>query len=69
MNGYDTLVGQSFTRGGVRYTVIKCMGATVVAGLLHGRRVERVFVPLADVLDALEITEIQMTELPVARRA
>ncbi|MAT84648.1 MAG: hypothetical protein CMQ43_09025 [Gammaproteobacteria bacterium] len=64
MNAYDFLIGQAFTRNGVRYTIVKVTGATVVAAMLCGSRVERVFVPLADVLDALEVTRIDVTELP-----
>lgn len=64
MNAYDSLVGQAFSRNGVRYTVVRVSGATVVAALLRNRRVERVFVPLAEVLDNLEVTQIQVTELP-----
>ncbi|MDZ7670327.1 MAG: hypothetical protein U5Q16_13265 [Gammaproteobacteria bacterium] len=68
MNAYDSLVGQAFTRNGVRYTVIRVTGATIVAAMLCGGRVERVFVPLADVLDALEVTQITLTELPQDHR-
>jgi hypothetical protein len=68
MNRYDSLVGQSFRRGGVRYTIVKCEGATVLAGVLRGGQLERVFVPLAQVLDALDVTEIELTELPRARQ-
>jgi hypothetical protein len=64
MNAYDSLVGQAFSRNGVRYTVVRVSGATVVAALLRNGRVERVFVPLAEVLDNLEVTQIQVTELP-----
>jgi len=67
MNAYDSLVGQAFVRNGVRYTVVRVSGATVVAALLQGGRVERVFVPLAEVLDSLEVTQIQLTELPRER--
>lgn len=66
---YESLVGQSFTRNGARFTVVKCEGATVLAALLSGGRVDRVMVPLADVLNALEVTEITMTELPRERDA
>jgi len=64
MNAYDSLVGQAFSRNGVRYTVVRVTGATVVAVLLRNGRVERVFVPLAEVLDNLAVTQIQVTELP-----
>ncbi|NBC23387.1 MAG: hypothetical protein GVY21_07935 [Gammaproteobacteria bacterium] len=64
MNAYDSLVGQAFSRNGVRYTVVRVSGATVVAALLRNGRVERVFVPLAEVLDNLEVTQIQVTQLP-----
>ena len=64
MNAYYSLVGQAFSRNGVRYTVVRVSGATVVAALLRNGRVERVFVPLAEVLDNLEVTQIQVTELP-----
>lgn len=66
MSGYDFLVGQRFVRNGVRYCVVKCLGATVVAAQLAGDRVDRVFVPLAEVLEALEITEVTVSELPRA---
>ncbi len=68
MSRYDSLVGQTFIRNGVCYSVVKCLGATVVAAQSNGGRVERVFVPLADVLDALDITEVTLTELPRARQ-
>ena len=61
MNSYEHLVGEHFTRNGMRYTVVKCVGATVVAAYLQNNRVHRVLVRLADVLDALEVTEINMT--------
>ena len=64
MSRYDSLVGQVFVRNGVRYTVVKCHDATVVAAMLQGHRVQRVFVPLAHVLQCLDITEITLTELP-----
>ena len=67
MNAYDFLIGRAFTRNGVRYTIVKVTGATVLAAMLCGSRVERVFVPLADVLDALEVTRIDVTELPEER--
>ena len=61
MNSYEHLVGEHFTRNGMRYTVVKCIGATVVAAYLQNNRVHRVLVSLADVLDALEVTEINIT--------
>ncbi|MCZ6708869.1 MAG: hypothetical protein O7B25_00740 [Gammaproteobacteria bacterium] len=61
MNCYEHLVGEHFTRNGLRYTVLKCVGATVVAAYLDNDRVHRVLVRLADVLDALEVTEINIT--------
>ena len=77
VNPYEHLVGQDFLRNGVRHTVVKCVGATVVAAYLENNRVHRILVRLADVLDALEVTEINMTaplprkvpELPVRRLA
>lgn len=64
MNHYESLVGQSFRRRGVRFTVIKCEGATVLATQPRDGRLERVLVPLSEVLDALEVPEITVTELP-----
>jgi hypothetical protein len=64
MNCNDWLVGQAFTRGGIRYTVAKCHGSTVLAAVLRGGRVERVLVPLTDVLASLEVAEVTVTELP-----
>ena len=61
VNPYEHLVGQDFLRNGVRHTVVKCVGATVVAAYLENNRVHRILVRLADVLDALEVTEINMT--------
>jgi hypothetical protein len=61
VNCYEHLVGERFTRNGLRYTVLKCVGATVVAAYLENDRVRRVLVRLADVLDALEVTEINIT--------
>ena len=61
MNSYEHLVGEHFTRNGLRYTVVKCVGATVIAAYLQNNRVHRVLVRLADVLDALEVTEINIT--------
>lgn len=68
MNPYDSLVGQAFFRNGTRYAIVKCEGATVVAAVLRGGRAERVMVPLAEVLSALETTEITLTELPRERK-
>jgi len=64
VNAYPQLVGQSFTRGGTRFTIAKVHGATVVAAYLHNGRVRRMLVPLADALDAIDITEVRITELP-----
>lgn len=64
MNRYDNLVGQAFSWQGRRFTVVKCEGATVLAALLRDGCVERVLVPVDQVLDALDVTEITMTELP-----
>lgn len=61
VNSYEHLVGEHFTRNGLRYTVVKCVGATVVAAYLQNNRVHRVLVRLSDVLDALEVTEINIT--------
>jgi hypothetical protein len=61
VNSYEHLVGEHFTRNGLRYTVVKCVGATVIAAYLQNNRVHRVLVRLADVLDALEVTEINIT--------
>lgn len=67
VNPYEHLVGQDFLRNGVRYTVVKCVGATVVAAYLENNRVHRILVRLAEVLDALEVTEINMTA-PLPRK-
>jgi hypothetical protein len=64
VNSYENLVGEHFVRNGVRYTVVKCVGATVVAGYLRDNRVHRVLVRLSDVLDALEVIEINITAPP-----
>jgi hypothetical protein len=61
VNSYEHLVGEHFTRNGLRYTVVKSIGATVVAAYLQNRQIHRVLVRLADVLDALEVTEINIT--------
>ena len=61
VNPYEYLVGQHFTRNGVRYTIVKCAGATVVAAYLHNDRVHRVLMRLAEVLDTLEVTEIDIS--------
>lgn len=66
MSAYDTLVGQRFDRNGTRLTIVECRGGTVLATGEDG--VERVPVPLAEVLQALEVAEITVTELPRARR-
>lgn len=62
MNPYEHLVGQDFLRNGARHTVVKCVGATVVAAYLENNRVQRILLRLSDVLDALEVTEINITE-------
>lgn len=64
MNAHEFLIGQAFTRNGVRHTILEVSGATVVAAMLTSSSTERVSVPLADVLDALEVTRIDVTELP-----
>ena len=69
MNSYEHLVGEHFTRNGLRYTVIKCVGAIVVAAYLQNDRVHRVLVRLSDVLDALEVTEINITAPTVPDKA
>lgn len=68
MSAYQHLIGQSFNRNGTRFTVIKCEGATVIAGFLQQGRLQRMLVPLGDVLKSLDVTEIEMTELPTAPR-
>ena len=68
MNPYEHLVGQDFLRNGVRHTVVKCVGATVVAAYLERNKVHRTLVRLAEVLDALEVTEISMTVPPVPKQ-
>jgi hypothetical protein len=67
MSRYDSLVGQSFVRRGARLTIVECEGATVVATMTRNGRIERARVPLAEALDALEVLEITVTELPRAR--
>lgn len=64
MNSYDHLVGEHFTRNGTRYTVVKCVGATVIAAHLQNNRVHRVLTRLTDVLDALDVTHINITVPP-----
>jgi hypothetical protein len=64
MSRYDSLVGQAFTRNGIRFTIVKCEGASVMAAVPRAGQVERVLVPLAEVLDALAVNEIMVTELP-----
>lgn len=66
MSAYQHLIGASFTRHGTRFTVVKCEGATVIAGFLHNGRVQRMLVPLGEVLKSLDVTEIELTELPVS---
>ena len=67
MSRYDSLVGQSFRRNGEHLVIVKCEGATVMAEVRRTGGRERVFVSLAQVLEALEVTEINVTELPRAR--
>ncbi len=57
MNTYKHLVGKSFSRNGTRFTVVKCESATVVAAFMRNQRVQRMLVPLGDVLASLEATE------------
>ena len=57
MNAYENLIGQSFTRYGTRFTVVKCNGATVIAAFMQNQRVHRIMVPLVDVLALLDDTE------------
>ncbi|MCZ6854506.1 MAG: hypothetical protein O7G86_11365 [Gammaproteobacteria bacterium] len=57
MNTYEDLIGQSFTRHGTRYTVVKCNGASVIAAFLQNLRVHRMMVPLVDVLALLDDPE------------
>lgn len=68
MNAYPQLIGQSFTRGGTRFTITKVHDAIVVAAYLQNGRVRRMLVPLADALRAIDITEVRITELPEAER-
>lgn len=69
VNPYEHLVGQDFLRNGVRHTVVKCVGATVVAAYFERNKVHRTLVRLAEVLDALEVTEISMTMPAKPQRA
>ena len=69
VNPYEHLVGQDFLRNGVRHTVVKVVGATVVAAYLENNRVHRILVRLADVLDALEVTKIDITAPPPRKAA
>lgn len=65
MSPYDSLVGQSFHRDGVRFTIIECEGSKVTAAADGGEGGESVTLPLVDVIDALEVTEeVTVTELP-----
>lgn len=68
MSAYQHLIGQSFNRNGIRFTVVKCEGTTVIAGFLHKGRLQRMLVPLGDVLNSLDVTEVEMTELPTEPR-
>lgn len=68
MSSYDSLVGQSFTRNGMRFTIVGCEGAAVTVAVVRDGQVERVRFPLAEVVDALEVTEITVTELPSEAR-
>jgi hypothetical protein len=61
VNPYEHLVGQHFRHEGVRYTVIKCVGATILTAYLDNNRVHTVEMSLADVLDQLEVVEINIT--------
>ena len=54
INNYKHLIGQSFCRNGIHFTVVKCEGATVLAAFLENRRMTRILVPLSDVLDSLD---------------
>lgn len=67
MSGYDSLVGQSFRHRGERFTIVRCEGATVLATVERAGGAERVTVPLAEALEALEVPEITVTELPHSR--
>ena len=64
VNAYEQLIGQSFVRFGTRFTIVKCIGTAVIAACLHNQQVKRLLVPLADVLNSLDVPEIEMTELP-----
>ncbi len=57
MNAYENLIGQSFTRHGTRFIVVKCTGATVIAAFIQNQRVHRMMVPLGDVLALLDDTK------------
>ena len=66
---FKHLIGRLFTRGGVKYMIVKCEGATVVAAYRAGNKVRRMLVPLSTALDALDSTEIEVTEAEVQSRA
>jgi hypothetical protein len=68
MSGYDSLVGQSFRRRGERFTIVRCEGAIVRATVQRPTGAESVSVPLAEALEALEVPEITVTELPPSRQ-
>lgn len=63
MSGYDSLVGQAFRRRGVRWTIVRCEGTRVLA-TADGAAPQ--VLPLAEVLETLEVPEITVTELPDA---
>ncbi len=60
VNEYEHLIGQSFTRHGTRFTVVKCNGASVVAAFFENQRVHRMMVPLVDVLALLDDPEVMI---------
>lgn len=64
MSGYDSLIGQAFRRRGTRWTILSCEGAAVLAVPDGTTAAAPVRVPLAEVLDTLEVPEITVTELP-----
>lgn len=67
MSRYDSLVGQSFLHGGEHFTIVRCEGAMVLATVERDGRAQQMTIPLAEVLDTLEVPEITVTELPRAR--
>ncbi len=68
VNAYENLIGQSFTRHGTRFTVVKCNGATVIAAFMQNQRVHRMMVPLVDVLALLDAAEAMETPSTLARQ-